>query len=172
MKEYKGKLNISKARIGIVISRFNEAITKNLLEGSLDELERYGISTQNLPVAWVPGAFEIPLIAKQMALSGEFDAIICLGAIIRGTTPHFDYVASQSAAGILNVSLEINLPVVFGILTTDTVEQAMERSGVKMGNKGREAVQTAIEMIDLTNQLSLLRDRPHSSITNNTSVCK
>jgi 6,7-dimethyl-8-ribityllumazine synthase len=127
-------------------------VTKSLLEGALDELERCGISKHDVTIAWVPGAFEIPLIAKQFAISNQCDAVICLGAIIKGATPHFDYVASQSAAGIATISLETNLPIINGILTTDTIEQALERSGLKAGNKGREAIQTALEMVDLFQQ--------------------
>lgn len=153
MKEYKGRLIAPKARIGIVVARFNELVTKSLLNGALEGLERFGISKNNVTIAWVPGAFEIPLVAKQLAKTNQFDAIICLGAIIRGATAHFDYVASQSASGIAHVALETHLPVIFGILTTDTIEQAIERAGTKAGNKGFEAVQTAIEMIDLLQQI-------------------
>lgn len=153
MKEYKGKLAVHQARIGIVVARFNELITKSLLSGAIEGLERCGIPVKNVNVAWVPGSFEIPLIAKQMALTGQFDAIICLGAVIRGATAHFDHVAGQVASGIAHVALEANLPVIFGVLTTDTIEQAIERAGTKAGNKGYEAAQTAIEMIDLMRQL-------------------
>ena len=155
MKEYKGRLIANQIHIGIVIARFNEFITKNLLEGAIEGLKRYGVSNDAMTVAWVPGAFEIPLIAKQMALTQRFDAIICLGAVIRGATPHFDYVAGEVASGIAKISQETNLPIVFGVLTTDTIEQAMERAGTKSGNKGFDAVQTAIEMIDLLQQLKL-----------------
>lgn len=153
MKEYKGRLIASKTRIGIVVARFNELITKNLLDGALEGLERFGVPQSNITIAWVPGSFEIPLVAKQLAHSGQIDAVICLGAIIRGATTHFDYVASQTASGITHVALETNLPIVFGVLTTDTIEQAIERAGTKSGNKGFEAVQTALEMVDLLQQL-------------------
>ena len=153
MQEYKGRLIAEHIRIGIVISRFNELITKSLLQGALEGLERYGIPHNTISVVWVPGAFEIPLAAKQMALTGRYDSVICLGAVIRGATPHFDYVAGQVASGIAQVSLEVNLPVIFGVLTTDTIEQALERAGTKSGNKGLDAVQTAIEMVNVLRQL-------------------
>lgn len=153
MKEYKGRLHAPKARIGIVVARFNELITKSLLSGALEGLERFGIPQNNITLVWVPGAFEVPLAAKQLAKTGQVDAIICLGAVIRGATPHFEYVAGQAAAGVAQVSLETNLPVIFGVLTTDTIEQAVERAGTKAGNKGFEAVQTAIEMVDLLQQM-------------------
>ena len=163
MKEYKGHLIASHIQFGIVVARFNEFITKNLLQGALEGLERYGVPDQSIHVAWVPGAFEIPLIAKQMALTGDYHTIICLGAIIRGATPHFDYVASQVASGIAQISQETNLPIIFGILTTDTIEQALERAGTKSGNKGFDACQTAIEMVNLIQQLksntSSIQDR-------------
>ncbi|CUI16842.1 riboflavin synthase, beta subunit [Candidatus Protochlamydia naegleriophila] len=162
MKEYKGKLTNSNVRIGIVVARFNDMITHSLLQGALDTLERHGISSQSISVAWVPGAFEIPLIAKKMAHSGQFDAIICLGAVIRGATPHFDYVAGQAASGVANLSLETNLPVIFGVLTTDTIEQAIERAGTKAGNKGSDAALAALEMIDLLRQLQLSCNFPPS----------
>lgn len=155
MVEFKGRLIASNhVRIGIVIARFNELITKSLLQGALDALERYGINKDSIDIAWVPGAYEIPLIAKQMALTNNYEAIICLGAVIRGATPHFDYVAGQAASGIAQVSLETNLPVIFGVLTTDTIEQALERAGTKAGNKGFDAAQTAIEMIDVLHQVN------------------
>jgi 6,7-dimethyl-8-ribityllumazine synthase len=153
MKEYKGRLIAHQVRIGIVVARFNEFVTKSLLNGALEGFERFGVPSSNIILVWVPGSCEIPLAAKQLALSGRVDAIVCLGAIIRGATPHFDYVASQAATGIGQISLETNLPVIFGVLTTDTTEQAIERSGSKAGNKGFEAAQSAIEMIDLLRQL-------------------
>ncbi|MBA3722933.1 MAG: 6,7-dimethyl-8-ribityllumazine synthase [Parachlamydiaceae bacterium] len=153
MLEYKGRLVGNQIKVGIVISRFNELITNSLLQGALEGLYRFGISDENITVAWVPGAFEIPLVAKQMALTGNYDSVICLGAIIRGATPHFDFVAGQTAAGIAQVSLETNIPVIFGVLTTDTIEQALERAGTKAGNKGYDAVQSAIEMVNLLKQL-------------------
>ncbi len=154
MKEYKGRLIASQStRFGIVVARFNELITKSLLSGALEMFERYRIPNHNITIAWVPGSFEIPLVAKQMAISEQFDAILCLGAIIRGATAHFDYVASQTSSSIAHLSLEFNLPVIFGVLTTDTIEQALERAGTKAGNKGSEAAQAAIEMIDLLQQM-------------------
>lgn len=153
MKEYKGRFIASKARIGIVIARFNELVTKSLLNGALEGLERFGIPESHITVAWVPGSFEIPLAAKQLANTGHVDAVICLGAVIRGATAHFEYISAQIASGIAHISLETNLPIIFGVLTTDTIEQAIERAGTKAGNKGFEAVQTAIEMIDLLQQM-------------------
>jgi 6,7-dimethyl-8-ribityllumazine synthase len=156
MKETKGLLRYSQGSIAIVVARFNELITKSLLEGALDFLERSGMPSDQIHVVWVPGAFEIPLIAKQLAASKQFDAIICLGAIIRGATAHFDYVAGQAAAGVAKIALESDLPVIFGVLTTDTIEQAIERAGTKAGNKGSEAAAAALEMMNLIDQLSLL----------------
>lgn len=153
MQEYKGTFVVPRIKIGIVVARFNEFVTKNLLAGALEACERFEIQNNHIDVAWVPGAFELPLIAQQMAQSKKYDALICLGAVIRGSTPHFDYVCSQAAAGISKVSLEENLPVIFGVLTTDTVEQALERAGTKMGNKGFDAVATAVEMVSLINKL-------------------
>lgn len=153
MKEFKGQLIAHHLRIGIVAGRFNELITKSLLEGAIDGLERYGVSEESIDVAWVPGSYEIPLIAKQMALTKKYDAIVCLGAVIRGATAHFDYVAGQVASGLAHVMQEVNLPVIFGVLTTDNIEQALERAGSKSGNKGFEAVQTAIEMVNLLKQI-------------------
>lgn len=157
MKEYKGHLIADQIRIGIVIARFNEFITKSLLNGALEGLERYGVPNHNISVAWVPGSYEIPLAAKQMALTGQFHALICLGAVIRGATAHFEYVANQAASGIASVSLETHLPIIFGLLTTDTIEQAIERAGTKGGNKGFEAVQAAIEMVNVLRQI---KDEP------------
>lgn len=153
MREYSGKIQPLPFRLAIVVSRFNEWITRSLLQGALEALDRFGIGQEETRVAWVPGAFELPLVAKQFAQSGQVDCVVCLGAVIRGATPHFDYVAGQAAAGILQASLETDLPIVFGVLTVDTIEQALERAGTKMGNKGFEAVQTAIEMVDLMRQL-------------------
>ena len=148
-----GLLNASGKRFGIVASRFNELITKKLLEGAIDCLVRHGGSGDAISIAWVPGAFEIPFAAKKMAKSGNFDAIICLGAVIRGTTPHFDYIAAEVAKGVAQVGLEIELPVIFGVLTTDTIDQAVERAGTKSGNKGWSAALSAIEMADLMTKL-------------------
>jgi len=154
MKEYKGRLIASNIRVGIVVARFNELITKSLLEGALDTFDRFGVEEDNVTIAWVPGSFEIPLIAKQLAETKQFDAILCLGAVIKGATAHFDYVCSQTASGIARLALESNLPIIFAVLTTDTIEQAMERAGTKAGNKGSEYAQSAIEMIDLMRQLN------------------
>ncbi len=140
-------------RFGIVVGRFNNFISKKLLEGALDALSRHGVSLDAVEVAWVPGSFEIPLVAKKMALSGKYDAIICLGAIIRGSTPHFDYVAAECSKGIAQVMLETEKPVVFGVLTTDTIEQAIERAGTKAGNKGFEAAMAALEMANLLKKI-------------------
>ncbi|MCF6097008.1 6,7-dimethyl-8-ribityllumazine synthase [Thermovorax subterraneus] len=148
-KIIQAKLTAENLRFGIVVSRFNEFITKKLLEGALDCLVRHGAQDEAIEVYWVPGSFEIPLTAKIMAESGRFDAVICLGAVIRGATPHFDYVAAEVSKGIALVSLETKVPTIFGVLTTDTVEQAVERAGTKAGNKGWDAALTAIEMANL-----------------------
>lgn len=148
-----GRLRGAGRRIGIVCGRFNELITKQLLAGCEQELERHDVVAQDIVVTWVPGAFEVPLIAARMARSGRFDAVICLGTVIRGATPHFDYVAGEAAKGIAAASREADLPVIFGILTTDTIEQALERAGTKAGNKGRDAAWAALEMIDLVEQV-------------------
>jgi len=144
-----GMLNGARKRFGIVASRFNELIVRKLLEGAMDCLIRHGADPEAITVVWVPGAFEIPDIAQKMARSKKFDAVICLGAVIRGGTPHFDYVAAEVSKGIAKVSLDENMPVVFGVLTTDTIEQAIERAGAKAGNKGWNAALSAIEMVDL-----------------------
>lgn len=153
MNTLEGKLLAEGQRIGIVAGRFNEFITSKLLGGALDAFKRHGGSESNVDLAWVPGAFEIPLVAKKMAETGKYDAVVCLGAVIRGATPHFDMVANESTKGIANVGLQTGVPVVFGVLTTDTIEQAVERAGTKAGNKGFEAVTTAIEMINLLKQI-------------------
>ena len=149
VQNLEGNLTVSEARIGIVVSRFNSFITERLLEGALDALVRSGIRPEDITVARTPGAWEIPLIARTMADRGGYDALICLGAVIRGSTPHFDYVANEVAKGVAHISLEKGLPVTFGVLTTDSIEQAVERAGTKMGNKGFEAAQAALEMISL-----------------------
>jgi 6,7-dimethyl-8-ribityllumazine synthase len=154
MKIYEGKLIGQGLKFGIVTGRFNEFIVSKLLSGALDGLKRHGVEEENIEITWVPGAFEIPLMAKKMAQSGKYDAVICLGAVIRGATPHFDYVASEVSKGIANVSLETGVPVIFGVLTTDTIEQAIERAGTKAGNKGYEASVTAIEMANLINEMT------------------
>ena len=146
---YEGKLTVAEGRYGIVIGRFNELIGSKLLEGAIDALKRHGLSEESIDVAWVPGAFEIPFIAKKMADSKKYDAIITLGAVIRGNTPHFDYVAGEVSKGVAQVGLNSSIPVIFGVLTVDSIEQAIERAGTKSGNKGSEAAKTAIEMVNL-----------------------
>lgn len=148
-----GQLTASEARIGVVVSRFNEFITRNLLDGALEALRRHGADTDGVTVAWCPGSFEIPLVAKKMAESGDYNAIICLGAVIRGATAHFDYVAGGVASGVARVAEETGVPVIFGVITTDTIEQAIERAGTKAGNKGAEAAVTALEMVSLLRQI-------------------
>jgi 6,7-dimethyl-8-ribityllumazine synthase len=150
---YEGKLLAEGIRFGIVASRFNDLITRRLLSGALDALERHGASEDQIDIAWVPGGFEIPLVARRMAASGQYDAVICLGAIIRGATPHFDYVASESAKGVAQVSLQTGLPVIYGIVTADSIEQAIERAGTKSGNRGSDAALSAIEMANLLRAL-------------------
>lgn len=151
MNIYEGKLIGQGLKIGIVAGRFNEFIVSKLLDGALDGLRRHGINEEDIEIAWVPGAFEIPLIAKKMANAKKYDAIICLGAVIRGATPHFDYVCSEAAKGIATISLQSDTPIAFGILTTDSIEQAIERAGTKAGNKGYDSAVTAIEMANLIN---------------------
>ena len=148
-----GVLNASGKRFGIVASRFNELITKKLLEGAIDCLIRHNATQENIAIVWVPGAFEIPSVAKKIAKSGKYDAVICLGAVIRGNTPHFDYIAAEVSKGIASVGLEQNIPVIFGVLTTDSIDQAVERAGTKSGNKGWDAALTAIEMVDLFSKI-------------------
>ncbi|MCL6452879.1 MAG: 6,7-dimethyl-8-ribityllumazine synthase [Alicyclobacillus sp.] len=140
-------------RFGVVVGRFNEFITSKLLSGALDALGRHGVDEPAVTVAWVPGAFEIPFAAKRLAESRQYDAVICLGAVIRGATPHFDYVAAEVAKGVAQISLSTGTPTIFGVLTTDTIEQAIERAGTKAGNKGWEAAVTAIEMANLNRQM-------------------
>jgi 6,7-dimethyl-8-ribityllumazine synthase len=149
MKKFEGKLNAGNYKFGIIIGRFNEFIGSKLLDGCLDALKRHGASNDNIEIAWTPGAFEIPLVAKKMAKTKKYDAIICLGAVIRGATPHFDYVSAEVSKGIAHVTLETEVPVIFGILTTDNIEQAIERAGTKSGNKGFDVAVTAIEMVNL-----------------------
>ena len=152
-KVIEGQLVSKGKKYGILVSRFNEFISSKLLGGALDALTRHGVQDDEITVAWTPGSYEIPLAAKRMAASGKYDAIITLGAVIRGSTPHFDYVASEAAKGVAMVGLETNVPVMFGILTTDTIEQAVERAGTKAGNKGFDAAMGAIEMVNLLEQL-------------------
>lgn len=148
-----GKLDASGLKFGIVVARFNEFITGKLLEGALDCLRRQNASEDEITVAWVPGSFEIPLAAKKMAASGKYDAVICIGAVIRGGTAHFDYVAGECAKGIAMAALETGVPVIFGVITTDTIEQAIERAGTRLPNRGFEAAMTAIEMANVLRQL-------------------
>jgi 6,7-dimethyl-8-ribityllumazine synthase len=155
MKVVEGKLTAQGAKFAIVVSRFNSFVTERLLEGALDCLKRHGCREEDLTVYKVPGAFEIPLLAKKLAKSDEFDAVIALGAVIRGEAPHFDYVAAEVSKGVAAVSLETEKPVIFGVLTTDTVEQAIDRAGAKAGNKGWEAALSAIEMVNLLKEVGL-----------------
>ncbi len=149
IKVVEGKLVAKGKCFGVVISRFNDFISKQLLSGCIDTLVRHGTDEKDIRVVWVPGAFEIPLLAQRLAKQKEIDAVICLGAIIRGSTPHFDYIASEAAKGIARVGLAANKPLTFGIITADTIEQAIERAGAKDGNKGRDAALNAIEMVDV-----------------------
>lgn len=148
-KTFEGKLQADGLKFGIVISRFNDFITSRLLEGALDTLRRHGGADENVEVAWVPGTFEIPIIAQKMAASKNYDAIICLGSLIRGSTPHFEYLSAEVTKGIAQVGLSTGIPAVFGVITTDSIEQAIERAGTKAGNKGADAARTAIEMANL-----------------------
>ncbi len=149
MKTFEGQLLAKGFKFGIVVGRFNEFIGNKLLSGALDALKRHGAVESDIEIAWVPGAFEIPLATQKMAKSGRYDAVIALGAVIRGSTPHFDYVSAETTKGIAKVSLDTELPVIFGVLTTDTIEQAIERAGTKAGNKGWDAAMSAIEMASL-----------------------
>lgn len=153
MKVFEGKLVSNGIKVGIVATRFNEFITSKLLSGALDCLKRHDVNEENIEVAWVPGAFEIPLIASKMAACGKYDAVICLGAVIRGSTTHYDYVCSEVSKGIANVSLHSGVPVMFGVLTTENIEQAIERAGTKAGNKGYDCAAGAIEMVNLIREI-------------------
>lgn len=153
MKTFEGNLIAKEIKIGIVVSRFNEFITSKLLSGAMDGLIRHDVQEKDIHVAWVPGAFEIPLIASKMAKSGKYDAVICLGAVIRGSTSHYDYVCSEVSKGIASVSLSSSIPVMFGILTTENIEQAIERAGTKAGNKGYDCALGAIEMVNLIREI-------------------
>ena len=144
-----GKLNAEGLKFGIIVARFNEFITSKLLGGALDALKRHGAAENNIEIAWVPGAFEIPMVAKKMAFSKKYDAVICLGAVIRGSTSHYDLVCAEVTKGIAHVGLDSDVPTIFGIVTTDTIEQAVERAGTKSGNKGFDAAVSAIEMVNL-----------------------
>ena len=150
---YEGHLVGTDLKIGIVVARFNDFITGKLLSGAEDALRRHGVNEQDIHVAWVPGAFEIPVIAKKMAASNKYDAIITLGTVIRGSTPHFDYVCNEVAKGVSAINLQVGIPVIFGVITTDTIEQAVERAGTKAGNKGWDAAVSAIEMANLIKQI-------------------
>ena len=149
MRTYEGNLVSKNITIGIVATRFNEFITSKLLSGAVDALVRHDVKEDDINIAWVPGAFEIPLIAAKMAKSGKYDAVICLGAVIRGNTTHYDYVCSEVSKGIATVSLNSEIPIMFGVITTENIEQAIERAGTKAGNKGSDAAKTAIEMANL-----------------------
>ncbi len=152
-EELRGSLQGAGLKIGIAAARFNDAIVDRLIAGANDGLTRHGVELNNITVARCPGSWELPLLCKRMALSGKYDALIALGCVIKGGTAHFDYVAGQSCAGISQVSVDTDVPVIFGVLTTDTVEQAMDRAGIKMGNKGYDAAEAAIEMVDVLRQL-------------------
>ena len=151
-KTYEGKLLGDNQKIAVIVSRFNEFITNKLLSGCLDALSRHNVNLDNVEIAWVPGAFEMPLVAQKMTARG-YDAVICLGAVIRGATPHFEYVSAEVTKGIAQVGLNTGVPVVYGVITADTIEQAIERAGTKAGNKGVDAALTAIEMVNLLRQL-------------------
>lgn len=153
MKTFEGKLVSQNIRVGIVAARFNEFITAKLLSGAEDALLRHNVQDDDIHVAWVPGAFEIPLVAARMARSGQYDTVICLGAVIRGSTSHYDYVCSEVSKGVASVSLETGVPVMFGVLTTENIEQAIERAGTKAGNKGFDCAVGAIEMVNLLRQI-------------------
>ena len=151
--EYQGKLIGTGKTFGIIVSRYNSFITKRLLEGAIDGLVRHGVKEEDIGVFWVPGAYEIPITAQKVIQRGKYDAVICLGAIIRGETPHFDFVASESAKGITQIGLSSGVPVIYGIITTETLEQAIDRAGAKTGNKGTDAALSAIEMVNLFDQI-------------------
>ncbi len=153
MKINEGSLIVKNKRFAVVASRFNDFVTKSLVDGCCDTLKRHGAKEAEVEISWVPGAFEIPTVALRLAKSKKFDAVICLGTVIRGDTPHFDFVANEAAKGVAHVSLETGLPVIFGVITADTTEQAMERAGVKGGNKGKDAALNAIEMVNLLDVL-------------------
>ncbi len=153
VKRLAGKLIVSKQRFGIVVSRFNEFITSRLLAGAIDALQRHGCADDQITEVWVPGSWEIPATAKRLASSGRFDAVICLGCVVRGHTPHFEYVAAEVAKGVAAVGLETQVPTIFGVITADTIEQAIERAGTKEGNKGADAAIAAIEMTNLFSQM-------------------
>ncbi|MBS5343045.1 MAG: 6,7-dimethyl-8-ribityllumazine synthase [Clostridium sp.] len=153
MNYIEGNLIAQGLKIGIAAARFNEFIVSKLVSGAEDGLQRHGVKESDIDLVWVPGAYELPLAAKKMAKSGKYDAVICLGAVIRGSTPHFDYVCAEVSKGVANVSLDSEVPVIFGVITTDSIEQAIERAGTKAGNKGFDAASTAIEMANLLKQI-------------------
>jgi len=153
LKIFEGQLVARDYRFALIVSRFNEFISNRLLGGALDALKRHDAAEENIEVIWIPGAFELPLAAQMAARSGRYDAVICLGAVIRGATPHFEYVAAEAAKGVAKVSLETGVPTIFGVITADTLEQAIERAGTKAGNKGWDAALAAIEMADLKRKL-------------------
>lgn len=152
-KVIEGNLIVKGKAFGIVASRFNDFMTKELVSGCCDTLRRHGAAENDCTIVWVPGAFELPIAAQAMAKTGAYDAVICLGTVIRGSTPHFDYVASEAAKGVAKVSLDAGIPVIFGVITADTIEQAVERSGSKDGNKGKDAALSAIEMVNVMGQI-------------------
>jgi 6,7-dimethyl-8-ribityllumazine synthase len=154
VKSFEGNLIGTDLRFGIVASRFNELLANRLVDGALDALTRHGVDSDDVHIAWVPGSFEMPLVAKKLADSGDYDAVIALGVIIRGGTPHFDYVAAEAAKGIAKTSMDSGVPVLFGVITADTIEQAVERAGTKAGNKGWDAALSAVEMANLMKGLS------------------
>lgn len=153
MRTFEGKLVAKDMKIGIVVARFNEFITSKLLGGAMDGLIRHNVSEENIDVAWVPGAFEIPLIASKMATLKKYDAVLCLGAVIRGSTSHYDYVCNEVSKGIASISLESGIPVMFGVITTENIEQAIERAGTKAGNKGFDCAVSAVEMVNLIREI-------------------
>jgi len=161
VKLFEGRISAEGFRFGVIVSRFNDFISSKLVEGALDALKRHGARDEMISLIKVPGSFEIPVAARKMADSGQFDAIICLGAVIRGATPHFDYVAAEVSKGIAAVALESKIPVSFGVLTTDSLEQAIERAGAKSGNKGWDAAMAAMEMANLFKELALLTRHAH-----------
>lgn len=153
VKVFEGQLVAEGLKFGIVVARFNEFITNKLLGGAIDALKRHGVNEDDIEIAWVPGAFEIPLVAQKMVTSKKYQAVICLGTVIRGSTPHFDYVCAEVTKGVAQVGMASGIPTIFGVLTTETIEQAVERSGTKAGNKGFDAAVSAIEMANLLNQM-------------------
>ena len=153
MSTIEGLLTVTNEKFCIVVSRFNEFITNKLVSGALDELKRHGVSDNNIDIVWCPGAFEIPLVAKKCAMTGKYSAVITLGAVIKGSTSHYDYVCAEVSKGVASVGLETGIPIIFGVLTTDNIEQAIERAGTKSGNKGSDAAKSAIEMVSLLGKI-------------------